>query len=58
MSEKDNEWQWECWRLKQRMERDLYGDDSYLFAGDKKEEEDEIDFYLRIKGRSDKRGRR
>ena len=38
MSEKDNEWQWECWRLKQRMERDLYGDDSYLFAGDKKGE--------------------
>ena len=58
MSKNDNEWQWECWRFKQRMERDLYGDDSYLFAGDKKEEEDEIDFYLRIKGRSDKRGRR
>ena len=42
----------------QRMERELYGDESYLFAGDKKEEEDEIDFYLRIKGRSDKRVRR
>ena len=54
----ENEWQWEYWRFKQRMERDLYGDDSYLFAGDKKEEEDEIDFYLRMKGRSDKRGRR
>jgi len=42
----------------QRMERELYGDDSYLFVGDKKEEEDESDFYLRLKGRSDKRGRR
>jgi len=42
----------------QRMERELYGDDSYLFVGDKKTEEDEIDFYLRLKGRSDKRGRR
>ena len=40
----------------QRMERELYGDESYLFAGDKKEEE-EIDFYLRMKGRSDKRGK-
>ena len=50
----------ELYRFIQRQERDLYGDDSYLFAGDKKEEEeeDEIDFYLRIKGRSDKRGRR
>jgi len=41
----------------QRMERDLYGDDSYHYAGDKKEEEDDIDFYLRMKGRSDKRGK-
>ena len=41
----------------QRMESELYGDDSYLSAGDQKEE-DEIDFYLRMKGRSDKRGRR
>jgi hypothetical protein len=45
----------ELFRFIQRQERDLYGDESYLFAGDKKEEEDEIDFYLRMKGRSDKR---
>jgi len=47
----------ELYRFIQRQERDLHGDDSYLFAGDQKEEEDEIDFYLRMKGRSDKRGR-
>ena len=35
----------------QRMERELYGDDSYLFVGDKREEEDEIDFYLRKRGK-------
>ena len=45
----------ELFRFIQRQERDLYGDESYLFAGDKKEEEDEIDFYLRKRGRSDKR---
>jgi len=44
----------ELYRFIQRQERDLYGDDSYLFAGDQKEE-DEIDFYLRKRGRSDKR---
>ena len=47
----------ELYRFIQRQER-VYGDDSYLSAGDQKEEEDEIDFYLRLKGRSDKRGRR
>jgi hypothetical protein len=36
----------------QRMEREVYGNSSYLFVGDKREEEDEIDFYLRMKGRS------
>jgi len=47
MSEKDNEWEWKCWRFKQRMERELYGNSSYLFAGEtnlepwEKEEEDE-----------------
>jgi len=46
----------EFYRFIQRMERELHGDDSYLFAGDKKEE-DKIDFYLRMKGRSDKRGK-
>jgi len=46
----------ELYRFIQRQER-VYGDDSYLSAGDQKEE-DEIDFYLRMKGRSDKRGRR
>ena len=45
----------ELYRFIQRQER-VYGDDSYLSAGDQKEE-DEIDFYLRMKGRSDKRGR-
>ena len=44
----------ELYRFIQRQERDLYGDDSYLSAGDQKEE-DEIDFYLRKRGRSDKR---
>ena len=28
----------ESWSFIQRQERDLYGDDSYLFAGDKKGE--------------------
>ena len=41
----------ELYRFIQRQERDLYGDDSYLFAGDKREEEDEIDFYLRKRGK-------
>ena len=31
----------EFYRFIQRMERELYGNSSYLFAGDKKEEEDE-----------------
>ena len=48
----------ELFRFKQLMEGEVYGKESYLFVGDKREEEDEIDFYLRIKGRSDKRGRR
>ena len=45
----------ELYRFIQRQERDLRGDDSYFYAGDKKKEEDEIDFYLRKRGRSDKR---
>ncbi len=32
----------ELYRFIQRQERDLYGGSSYLFAGDKKEEEDEF----------------
>tara|TARA_Y100000310_G_C20650266_1_gene799019 strand:+ start:1912 stop:2025 length:114 start_codon:yes stop_codon:yes gene_type:complete len=32
----------ELYRFIQRQERDLYGDSSYLFAGDKKEEENEF----------------
>jgi len=48
----------ELFRFKQLMEWEVYGKESYLFVGDKREEEDEIDFYLRLKGRSDKRGRR
>ena len=35
----------------QRNERELYGDSSYLFAGDQKDEEDEIDFNLRKRGK-------
>ena len=31
----------EFYRFIQRMERELYGDSSYLFAGDIKKEEDE-----------------
>ena len=41
----------EFFRFIQRMERELYGDSSYLFAGDKREEEDEIDFNLRKRGK-------
>ena len=41
----------EFYRFIQRQERDLYGDASYLFAGDKKEKEDEIDFNLRKRGK-------
>jgi hypothetical protein len=32
----------EFFRFIQRMERELYGDSSYLFAGDIKKEEDEF----------------
>ena len=32
----------ELYRFIQRQERDLYGDSSYLFAGDKKGEENEF----------------
>ena len=40
----------EFYRFIQKRERELYGDSSYLFAGDKKEE-DEIDFNLRKRGK-------
>ena len=41
----------EFYRFIQKRERELYGDSSYLFAGDKKKEEDEIDFNLRKRGK-------
>ena len=41
----------ELFRFKQLMEWEVYGKESYLFAGDKKEEEDEIDFNLRKRGK-------
>lgn len=41
----------EFYRFIQKRERELYGDSSYLFAGDKKEEEDEIGFNLRKRGK-------
>jgi hypothetical protein len=41
----------ELWMFMQKMEKEVHGDDSYLFAGDQREEEDEIDFNLRKRGK-------